>query len=97
MQRSRISFHKNSQFYCRIINKPDEAVFQTVTEGMLKMENELTVIQLSEGALKGHFKANPFWQQTVKTFAKEPAAYRANIWPKNSPLVPLFRKGAIIN
>ena len=39
-----------------------------------------------------HFKANPFWQQQVKTFAKDKAEYYNTIFPKNSPLVPLFQE-----
>ena len=41
---------------------------------------------------QGHFKANPFWQQNIKTFAREKAEYQSNVYPKNSPLVPLFNR-----
>ena len=36
--------------------------------------------------------ATGFFEQTIKTFAREKAEYQSNIYPKNSPLVPLFNK-----
>ena len=85
-----------AQFYDRILNKPQEAVYQTVPEGMNLLQSELAIIQIEEGTLKSHFKSNPFWQQKVKTFAKERASYQANIFPKNSPLVPFFKVSNIL-
>ena len=81
-----------AEFYDRIFSKPEETVYQTISEGILDLREPLTVIQITEGALKGHFKTNPFWQQNIKTFAREKAEYISNIFPTNSPLVPLFRE-----
>lgn len=80
-----------AKFYDRIINKPQEAKFQTIPEALDYLAAEPTVIHLSQGALYGHFKSYPFWQQKVKLFDRSRADYRANVYPKNSPLVPMTR------
>ena len=45
-----------AEFYDRIINQPEESVYQTVSDGMNLLKNESAVIQISEGSLKVQFK-----------------------------------------
>ena len=50
-----LSLHKSSlkaEFYDRIINEPQEAVYQEVSDGMNLLKSESAVIQISEGSLK---------------------------------------------
>ena len=42
----------------------------------------------------GYFQANPFRQQTLKTFAKGRATFYALIVPINSPLKPILQKAS---
>ena len=42
----------------------------------------------------GYFKANPFHQQDVKTFARQKGSYYALIIPINSPLKPILQKAS---
>ena len=44
-----------AEFYDRIINQPQESVYQTVTDGMNLLKNESAVLQISEGSLKVKF------------------------------------------
>ena len=41
-----------AEFYDRIINEPQEAVYQEVSDGMNLLKSESAVIQISEGSLK---------------------------------------------
>ena len=46
------------------------------------------------GDLKGFFQANPFKSQKLKVISsKKSALYNGVIFPKNSPLVPIFKMG----
>ena len=45
-----------AEFYNRIINQPQESVYQTVTDGMNLLKTESAVLQISEGSLKVKFK-----------------------------------------
>ena len=44
-----------AEFYDRILNQPEESVYQTVSEGMNLLKSESSVIQISEGSLKVNF------------------------------------------
>ena len=44
-----------AEFYNRIINQPQESVYQTVTDGMNLLKTESAVLQISEGSLKVKF------------------------------------------
>ena len=46
-----------AEFYDRIINQPEESVYQTVSDGMNLLKTESAVIQISEGSLKVQSKA----------------------------------------
>jgi len=81
-------------FWDRVQNKPEETVFQNIEEGLDLLEEEQAVMHCSEGMLKGYFQANPFRQQTLKTFAKGRATFYALIVPINSPLKPILQKAS---
>ena len=48
-----------AEFYDRIINQPEESVYQTVTDGMNLLKTESAVLQISEGSLKVKFILKP--------------------------------------
>ena len=80
-----------SAFWDRVINKREETVFGSVVEGLDRIQAEQAVMHMSVGMLKGYFKANPFRQQAIKTFARGKGTYYALIVPINSPLKPIMQ------
>jgi hypothetical protein len=82
----------NDFYYGRVKNNPEETVFQTVADGLHILQNEQAILHFEYAKLKGFFKANPFWNQNIKLFAREKAKYYATIVPKNNPLKPIFQQ-----
>ena len=80
------------EFWDRVKNKPSEAIYQTMADGLLQLRTDSVILHAIEGQLIGHFKANPFLSQNIKTFGKGRVEYFSAMLPKNSPLTPLFRK-----
>ena len=83
-----------AEFWDRVINLPDETVFNTLQEGLDILLEERAVIHTMTGMLKGYFQANPFRQQSLKVFAYGRAEYYAIIVPTNSPLKPILQMGS---
>jgi hypothetical protein len=50
-----------------------ETVFGSVEQGLTMLLNEMAVVHMRSGMLKGFFRASPFWQQHLKTFATQKA------------------------
>ena len=75
-------------------NKREETVFSTPKEGLDSLLMGPQIIYISEGILKGYFKANPFHLQNVKTFGKGRASFFSLIVPTNSPLKPILQKAS---
>ena len=80
-----------SEFWERVVNMPDEHIFQNLEEGLNLIENERVVIHIGEGALKSYFKNNPYHQQRLKVFAKSQPQPAGIIVELNSPLKPILR------
>ena len=73
------------------MNKREETVFGNPLEGLDRLRKGQTVMHMSVGMLKGFFRANPFRQQNIKTFARSRAYFYAIIFPLNSPLKPILQ------
>ena len=80
-----------SEFWERVVNMPDEHIFQNLEEGLNLIENDRVVIHIGEGALKSYFKNNPYHQQRLKVFAKSQPQPAGIIVELNSPLKPILR------
>lgn len=80
-----------SEFWKRVINEPDEHVFQNLEEGLSMLKNERAVIHVGEGTLKSYFKNNPYHQQNLKVFAKGQPQPAGLVCVLNSPLKPILR------
>ena len=80
------------EFFQRTKTNPKNSVYQTVDQGLIQMKYDQVVLHIGQGNLLGHFKANPFWSQKIKTFDKGRPEFMNHILPKNSPLTPLLRR-----
>ena len=74
----------------------EEASFPEIKEGLAELKKGQTIIFLREGMLKGYLKKNPTHQQKLQVFWRSKAEFGGMIFPLNSPLTPIFRKGAAI-
>lgn len=81
-----------AEFWDRVINKREETVFGNLREGLAMLKRERAVIHTDAGMLKGFFKANPFYSQNLKVFARGRAEFYTLILPFNSPLKPILQK-----
>ena len=81
-------------FWDRKNNLPEETVFNSVSEGVDLMLNNLIVIHLQEGAIRGFVKDNPEKGQGIRLFDKGSIRPYNLIVVDNSPLGPVFRFAA---
>ena len=84
-----------SEFWNRVINKPEETVYSNLQEGLDLLLSERAILHTMTGMLKGFFQANPFRQQNLKVFAYGRAQYYALIVPFNSPLKPILQMASM--
>jgi hypothetical protein len=59
------------KFWDRVLNSPTDSTYKSVEEGLDFLIKDRSVMHISQGILKGYFKANPYRQQKLKIFAKE--------------------------
>ena len=82
------------EFWDRKENKPEETVFSSVSEGVDLMLNDLIVIQLQEGTMRGFVKSNPEKGQGIKLFDRGSNTAYNLIVVNNCPLGPVLRFAA---
>ena len=58
-------------FWNRVQNKPEDAVYMDLKQGLDFLVKDRSVIHISQEMLKGFFLSNPFHNQKLKIFAKE--------------------------
>ena len=82
------------RFAERIEKYPEESVVPDLQSGLDQLRNDQNnlVLHSSEGMLKSVFKADPFRYQELQTFAKGPYEFYGPIFPKKSPLKPIFNR-----
>ena len=78
------------EFWNRVLNEPDEAVFKDVNEGMNKVLSGFSVAQMQEGSIKGWIRQNPIEGEKVKIFGRGRASFYTLIVTNNSPLGIVF-------
>ena len=81
-------------FWDRKNNLPDETVFNSVSEGVDLMLNNLIVIHLQEGTIRGFVKDNSEKGQGIKLFARGAVQPYNLIVVDNCPLGPPLRLAA---
>ena len=73
-----------------------DASFSRINEGLERLKLGKTVIFLDESMLKGYLKNNPSHVQNLEIFWQGENKFMGIIFPLNSPLVPMFQKGAVM-
>ena len=81
-------------FWERKNNLPEETVFNSVSEGVELMLNNLIVIQMQEGTMRGFVKDNPEKGQGIKLFARGSNTAYNLIVVDNCPLGPALKFAA---
>ena len=81
-------------FWDRKNNLPDETVYNSVSEGVDTMLNNLVVIHIQEGTIRGFVKENPEKGQGIKLFDRGSVQPYNLIVVDNSPLGPPLRFAA---
>ena len=81
-------------FWERKNNLPEETVFNSVSEGLDLMLNDLIVIHMQEGTIRGFVKDNTEKGQGIKLFARGKIQPYNLIFVNNCPLGPVFRVAA---
>ena len=73
-----------------------DATFLEISEGLNHLHEGDTVIFLEETMLKGYLKSNPYLKRNLDIFWKSKDIFNGIIFPLNSPLVPVFKMGAVM-
>ena len=83
-----------AEFWDRRNNLPDETVFSSVSGGVDLMLNNLIVIHIGEGVIRGFMKNNPKKGIGIKLFDRGATEAHNIILVNNSPLGPALRLAA---
>ena len=82
------------KFWERLQNYPEDTIYDSIDDGIKKIQNEQAVIHLSDKTLRQYFLENPQSQRPKKVFPEEQKGEIENmIVTKNSPLGPMLRYG----
>ena len=85
-----------AEFYDRIINQPEESVYQTVTDGMNLLKTESAVLQISEGSLKVKFILTPNYRLLhQKRDNPKSWPFYDHCWPFFANYMEIFHKNVV--
>jgi hypothetical protein len=74
------------------VYKSGETTFKSAAEGLKLMKDENVVVHINEGILKAEFHFDPGIIQSIAVIERHPLTWACVIFPKNSPLAPLFNQ-----
>ncbi len=73
-----------------------ETVVSTAEDGLRRMRGGDSALHINEGILRAAFKLNPDLHQEVSVISRYPMLWQSVIFPKDSPLVPIFERATTL-
>ena len=77
-----------------MVKSPSEYKFSNFKDGYKRLKQGKVVMRVEEGSLRYSNNEDPKSTPNIKMFGIEKYRYPGNLFTKNSPLVPIFKKAA---
>ena len=83
-------------FWDRHESETEDTTYKNIDDGLGLLLNDRIIMHVNDQSLRSFFNSNPFFHQKLRYLARQKQFFGGVITTKNSPLWPIFKKGATL-